>query len=253
MIVTDSFIYIHMPKTGGTFVTKILEQLYSKRDKPGLWPRLRRRLSGNPKFISLNKHGYCFQIPSAYSHLPVFGCIRNPYDRYVSQYTFGWWLTHPNDFPGLMEHPRYPNLGFEDFVYLANEKWNDVGRLGLTDGNSSLGWHSTAFITYYCNEPANILMRAKIGSISSDEIRDSLRTQVLLETHKLNTDLYDYLIAQGFSESELSFVLTTGKIMPREGGRTANQHWERYYTPNLKSYVRERERVLFDLFPQFDI
>ena len=251
MIITDKFIYIHMPKTGGTFVTKILEQIYGTNGKSTFWEKIRQSLSGT-KFDNKNKHGFCFQIPSEFNHLPVVGCVRNPYDRYVSQYTFSWWRTHAEDFPGLREHPRFPDLTFEDFVYLANEKWLNVGDLNVNNLNPLLGWHTIAFITYYCDNPAELLNNEQNEPLTIERIKKSLRPQTLLRTNQLNQDLYDFLLKTGFSESNLDYILTTPKIMPREGGRSSEQKWEKYYTPELKSYIRERESLLFALFPEFN-
>ena len=52
--------------------------------------------------------------------------------------------------------------------------------------------------------------------------------------------------------SAVAFVRSVPKIFPLEGGRTEEQAWPRYYTPELKRLVRERERLLFAMFPEFD-
>jgi hypothetical protein len=100
MIITDKFVYIHMPKTGGTFVSTLLEKIHTARgdgivrrradEKPkfslsSLW-------SSKPTFLILanqqdngdwNQHGTTAQIPAEHRHKPVLTTIRNPYDRYV--------------------------------------------------------------------------------------------------------------------------------------------------------------------------
>jgi hypothetical protein len=30
-------------------------------------------------------------------------------------------------------------------------------------------------------------------------------------------------------------------------------HWESYYSPELKKKVRRREKILFQMFPEFDV
>src|SRR5204862_5166396 len=88
MIVTRDFVYIHYPKTGGTFVTAMIGALYpAKQSLPspvedflrravrGPWPhdipvagRAYRRLLGH---VDLKKHGACFEIPRVFSDLPI--------------------------------------------------------------------------------------------------------------------------------------------------------------------------------------
>lgn len=67
MIVTNHFIYIHVSRTGGAFLNKlILEQVPGAR--------------------MIQYHGHLRDLPAEYSHLPVIGFVRNPWDWYVSMY-----------------------------------------------------------------------------------------------------------------------------------------------------------------------
>lgn len=67
MIVTDYFVYIHVSRTGGTFLNKlILEQVPGAR--------------------MIQYHGHLRDLPEKYSGLPVLGFVRNPWDWYVSMY-----------------------------------------------------------------------------------------------------------------------------------------------------------------------
>ena len=97
MIITDRFTFVHVPKTGGTFVSSVLFRLYHVR-----WTWVTHLISSMKRnlvykrdygtFIyNNNKHGTCAEIPPEHLHKPVLMVIRNPYDLYVSQYEFGWW------------------------------------------------------------------------------------------------------------------------------------------------------------------
>lgn len=67
MIVTDHFVYIHVSRTGGTFLNRlILDQVPGAR--------------------MIQYHGHLERHPAAYSHLPVIGFVRNPWDWYVSMF-----------------------------------------------------------------------------------------------------------------------------------------------------------------------
>lgn len=67
MIVTDHFVYIHTSRTAGTFLNKlILEQVAGAR--------------------MIQYHGHLKDLPGEFSHLPVIGFVRNPWDWYVSMF-----------------------------------------------------------------------------------------------------------------------------------------------------------------------
>jgi hypothetical protein len=73
MLLTRHFAFVHVPKTGGTFLRKLcFERL------PKDW------LIEN----SLHPHTRYDQIKDGYPHLPVFALVRNPWDWYVSWYHF---------------------------------------------------------------------------------------------------------------------------------------------------------------------
>ncbi|MFO1468796.1 MAG: hypothetical protein U1F35_20510 [Steroidobacteraceae bacterium] len=77
MILTPRFVFLHLHKSGGTFVNECLM-----------------------KFVAGARHvGYHLprpMIPPEYAHLPVLGFVRNPYSYYVSWYAFQLERPHPN-------------------------------------------------------------------------------------------------------------------------------------------------------------
>ena len=68
MIVTDHFVYIHVSRTGGTFLNKLI-------------------MNRVPGARMLQYHGHLRDLPARYAHLPVIGFVRNPWDWYVSMYS----------------------------------------------------------------------------------------------------------------------------------------------------------------------
>ena len=67
MIVTDHFVYIHVSRTGGTFLNKlIMEQVPGAR--------------------MIRYHGQLRDLPAEFGDLPVIGFVRNPWDWYVSMF-----------------------------------------------------------------------------------------------------------------------------------------------------------------------
>src|SRR3989338_10831549 len=67
MIVTDKFVFVHLPRTGGTFVSEVIRKFFPSAQEIGY--HLPRAL-----------------LPREFSHLPVLGTVRNPWEFYVSWY-----------------------------------------------------------------------------------------------------------------------------------------------------------------------
>jgi hypothetical protein len=129
MVITDDFVYLHMPKTGGTFVEAALNRLYSPprglRGRVGLARRRavyidtsrkrdRRKIGGRDQHQTLR------ELPAEYRDRPVAFTVRNPFDHWVSYYEFGWWRTNPGDtFNELRireRYPHYPEISFDEYL-----------------------------------------------------------------------------------------------------------------------------------------
>lgn len=69
MIVTNDFVFIHLHKTGGNFLNKAIQNAFSEHQIIG--------------------YHFPYQlIPKSHKHLPIIGVVRNPWDWYISWYTF---------------------------------------------------------------------------------------------------------------------------------------------------------------------
>jgi len=90
MILSRHFVFIHVPKTGGVFVEKLLRE-YSPAD----WD-----------VKAVPGHQTIGDIPSQYRSLPVFGFVRNPWDWYVSLYEYLKRDGQNEIFNGVSDHGR---------------------------------------------------------------------------------------------------------------------------------------------------
>lgn len=72
MILSRYFVFIHLPKTGGTFARHLCQEY-----APPEW-----------EVRIFDDHPTIHDIPRAYRSLPVLGFIRNPFDWYVSWYFY---------------------------------------------------------------------------------------------------------------------------------------------------------------------
>jgi len=71
MLANKQFVFVHLPRTGGTFVSEIIRKFF-------------------PSTCEVGHHLPLDLVPRKYSHLPVLGTIRNPWDFYVSLYHYLW-------------------------------------------------------------------------------------------------------------------------------------------------------------------
>ena len=113
MIITDKFVFVHMPKTGGTFVTSMLFRIHCAHlglprkfffRNPKKSPRLElealeKRLSSDMLYANKYgpithqrpKHGSCRKIPQPHQEKTILSILSSPYQWYVSGYEFGEW------------------------------------------------------------------------------------------------------------------------------------------------------------------
>ena len=73
--------------------------------------------------IEFHKHGTSEQVPAIFGDRPRFTTIRNPFDRYVLLFEFGWWKSEHGERPWLDEarrrFPHFPDLSFAEFLDLT--------------------------------------------------------------------------------------------------------------------------------------
>lgn len=77
MIVTDRFVFLHLHKSGGTFVNQFLARFF-------------------PDARQIGYHLPRQHLPAATRELPIFGLVRNPWDYYVSWHSFQTAKERPN-------------------------------------------------------------------------------------------------------------------------------------------------------------
>ena len=255
MILTDKFVYIHQPKTGGTFVTHVLSLLFKKKNN--ILNRFSNKFSRiSPKYIDTNKHGTCCEIPESHLGKPIVASIRSPYDRYVSQYEFGWWKKYPPSYCNVNEiyksYPHFPDISFSEFIHLTNSLF-----LKLENSNfsreESLGRHTEQFVRYFFKKPNKIFQSIDADYLSYGNYRKDMFNVNFIQVDRLNAELYEFLLKLGYSKRKLKFILELNKIFPHEGGRNKGQKWQKYFSPELKTIVRKKERLIFKIFPEYDI
>jgi len=247
MMITPDFVFVHFTKTGGTYVTKMLARVYGDRA------------------VDVDQHGTCNDIPEEHRGKPLVSTIRNPYDRYVSQYRYGWWKVSPEEYCGetVMREtfPHYPDISFAEFLELANTKFLGTHRCAPNGYANDrfpperrLGWHTESFVRFYFHNPRELYARLDEEALASGSFLRDMYDVRFLHTGNRRRELHDYLLSVGHSPEDVAFILSSERVLPDDGLRDRPEHdpWQSYYTPELKDFVRTRERLIFGHFPEFD-
>lgn len=268
MLLTDQFVYLHVPKTGGTFVTSVLERLYEGRSSltkrtisrtrgTRLGARGYKRLveKGAFGYLNVSKHGNCRAIPESHRDKPVIACIRNPFDRQVSQFEFRWWERHPHMLGDLAEirrlMPHFPDLSFDDYMTLVRKKNAPDMENPELPGQVSVGVQTRQFVDMFFPEPEKVLRQLDDQYIERSGWEQDMIDVRFIHTENLNRELHDTLVDFGFDPEELGFLLESGKVLPRGNVRKPEQNWERYYSPEQRERFQRSERLLFAMFPEY--
>ena len=127
MIVCDRFVFVHLHKSGGTFVNQLLLQCL-------------------PSARQIGYHLPYRELPAEYRSLPVLGTVRNPWAYYLSWYSFQEAQARPNPLFALCSEDR--TLGFAETVRNLLQLSSDPARLerlreALPDGYKAAGLNLT--------------------------------------------------------------------------------------------------------------
>lgn len=262
MVITDKFVYIHKPKTGGSFVTDALLALYDAK-----WSHLSHlklaltgKISYNNSFgelkITSAKHGGCSLIPDGEKSKIIVTTIRNPFDYYVSQFEFGWWkrsewLKYYRTFPEFKQKfYQFPHLNFRQFMELTHCVFNP-GNFRDFDDPDTPGRNTIEFIDMYFKRPQDVYGRVNSTYAQSGLFKNDMYRVRFIFTHKLNKQLYDFLLEMGYPQKDIEFILKKEKVLPQGKGRVNKPKWRDYYTDDLIDLVRKKDNFLFSIFPEF--
>jgi hypothetical protein len=226
MIVTDKFVFVHLPRTGGTFVTDMIMKFF-------------------PSAREIGYHLPRSLLPKEYSNLPVLGAVRNPWEFYVSWYYHIW--------------PR--DIGKPLFSWLTDnckEQFEGAIRNAL-----NLGVDNNRLDALIEKLPDEVDYRTRnIPNITKDSIRKVRGTGVGYYTFRFNQlfgnadevffcrletlrrDLVSFVEGIGVATDELrDYVLHSDKKNIAE-----HLHYSTYYTPELAELVSIRDRSLIARF-----
>lgn len=230
MIVTDKFVFVHLPRSGGTFVSEVIRKFF-------------------PSAHEIGYHLPRTALPTEYSHLPVLGTVRNPWELYVSWY-----------------HHQHSNVGYSPLTNVLFGCLSENRKLSLvkTVRNAlDLGVSDEKLDLLIQALPENFDYQNKhIPNLTKDLMRKIRGTGLGLFTFRFNqlfgqaddvffcrveslrTDLMTFFERIGAASEPLrSYVLGLDKKNISE-----RLHYSTYYTPELAELVFIRDRQLVERF-----
>jgi hypothetical protein len=229
MLVTDKFVFLHLPRTGGTFVSHVITKYF-------------------PSAREIGYHLPRAALPREYAHLPLLGSIRNPWEFYVS-----WYHYH-------MANPGYSPLKNFLFCCVSENRTLNFGdtiknalELAASDKVDSL---IAALPESFDYDRKNI---PNVTKSSMEEIRGSgvgfytFRFNQIFgppdgiffcRSETLRRDLLAFFEGIGVASEALR-----ADIMGEEKKNISDHaHYSRYYTPALAELVSIRDRQVIDRF-----
>lgn len=249
MIITEKFVFLHLPKTGGTFVTEILKKINE------LYPRLQVRHLNNLK------HRGVKSIPSTAKGLPIVTSVRPPHHHYISRYEFKWWCRAGKKeyHPSLVRerYPNWPNLTFSEFLRYRND-WDVIPLSRFKNASrreevrsvlkrNRIGFNSFEFLDLISFKSIDLFKN--IDSLKEKEIFEIKNNITFLSQPTLSEDLYHLLLHFDIPNEIALTAKDSGKIMPKfKGANLKHKSKYSYYNEDDRSYVRDIDRILFRMF-----
>jgi hypothetical protein len=256
MIIADDFVFLHPPKTGGSFVTEVLTDVYARQH--------------GRRIVNLDKHGDIESVPREHRSKPQVTIVRNPFDYYSSTYQFGYWIDRQiepslalwNDVEMKSRFPTYPYLKFPEFLEGALE----IGNKHLEPAHQELartlrlGPHTIRMLQFslrgYIPALETFGVTGDVGVLSSQ-----IKPTRFLHTETLNKDMFDWLVDLGVPARLAAPVLAkpdikplntpNGKVLKNGHGQNRTVHWSELFDERTRAAVVEYEWLFFSLFPEY--
>jgi hypothetical protein len=223
MIVTDRFLFLHLHKSGGTFVNALLMRCVRSALRVGYHLPYR-------------------ELPSIYRNLPVVGTVRSPWAYYVSWYHFQRDQENPNILFRICSN--HGELGFKEtitnLVLLSGDEIRLVQfEAGVPDTFVNHGLN----LTKKC---VGELRERRLGfySFLHERLYDGAENPTILRVEHLRDELRTMLSERGLLNECAEQFLDEAQPL------NVSKHDEpaRYYDDELTGLVAERDRAVIDRY-----
>lgn len=256
MIITKNFVVLNFPKTGSSFVRKVLKDIFLNRRNRNLLTRALHKfrlksigyyeiLTEHPTVPNYkDQHGCYDQIPDKHKNKIILSVVRDPYLRLESIYKFKWWAKNPPLEQEELEtnFPNFPDLSFQQYLKLqklVNKKMKEKYSI---DEDVKIGNHSIQFIRFFFRNHKRVLAELNNEYVVKGFFKEDICNIHLIRNEHLNEDLVLFLSKNGFHKKEQNFILNHEKV-----NVTQNNTDEKLLDKELIGYINENEWILLEL------
>ena len=240
MLITDDFVLLNFPKTGTTFIRKILKKVYKDKYEELLLPVKTGRIS---------QHGTYAQIPLEHREKKILSMVRNPFDRYVSLYFFKWFTHSPPEDPEILKryYPNFPDISFSEFLDMA-DNFNKASLLKSYDIsiNTDIGFQSIQFMAFYSSFPENALK--ELIEKKSDSLLVLPKIHFLRQEF-LRQDMIEFLSI--YHENQTIKTIIDSEADENVSRGPLEKNWQQFWTPDLLEVYRKKEAPLLNKFSDY--
>jgi len=256
MIITDNLVILNLPKTGSSFVRKVVKDIFLKRKNNKFFAKVLNKLGiksiGYKEIMAQHhsrhnykdQHGFYDQIPDEDKNKKILSVVRDPYLRLESIYKFKWWVSYP---PLEQEElysnfPNFPDLTLEQYLEMQiifNEKMKKKYNI---DKDVVIGNQSIQFISFFFKNHKKVLADLNNEYIINGLYKDDMCNVSLISNENLNEELISFLSKNGFQKEELNFILNHKKV-----NVTNSDIKESLINKKLISFVNENDWILIKI------
>ena len=228
MIVHKKFIFVHFPKTGGTFIQKFLLETVSEC--------VSEKYKTHTSITEIKKRKNKFK----------FGFVRNPFDWYVS-----WWASNNEAaYPDFYQEDRNQNFGkWMNYILLEKtgktEFWPNFDITKKYD----IGLLSFAYLNLFCSD-------IDLPTVANlDKYIEANKSDLLLLDEVLRFEGFIDNLADLLKRRKDVFEITSNAIdtLPKEKRVKTSTHrkFHKYYTQELIDLVNYKERIFLNMYPEY--
>jgi hypothetical protein len=247
MLLCNDFVFLHFPKTGGSFVTVVVKKVAERVP----WFHCIDTEDEGTKHLGVD------HIPAGHHDKQLVICVRNVFDHYISFYKFNWWTTHQDsvfvDERMQQYFPHYPDISFPEFVlalndwYLTNRSDQAVREFTRHD----VGYMTWFFLHLTKKNPYDIAVN--LDSLTDTDLKELFGGMAFLHQENLNSDIHAFLRSRGLPEAELAFILEQAPENVTPDRRGLSPERRKNFTPEMARLILHKERLLFRLFPRYAV
>ena len=249
MIITEDFVLLNFPKTGTSFTRKIIKKVYKDKCEEVLFPYF----YNNRPTGDMHPHASYSRIPTEHRRKTILSIVRNPFDRYVSQFFYKQWLKEPPASKEILKdiYPNFPKMEFIDFLDMVDrfQKKNIFARHNMTcNTDTDIGLHTIQFAVFHSINPQDALEELIQGK--SNPLLKIPKIKFLRQEF-LRDDLMDFLVGLHCDKEQSIKKIISSEEDENVSRLPQERDWRQYWTADLLNIYSQKEQLLLNVFPEY--